>query len=396
VSTLRAPARAGRRPRVLRGRRLCGTLLALGLASAVAGAPYVPAHDSEVVAELPAGARHSNAATRDLARSRLDIALPMAQFYLSRARATGDLRFLGYAEAILAPWLDRKPVSVPALVLHATILQSRHAFTPALAELDLALTLDPANAQGWLTRATVLRVLGRYEEALDSCVHLGVLADPAITTLCSESIRSLGGHLQSAYAAIRALRPQSLPPEAQAWRYSELGEMAARLGDEPAAEHWLRAGLELAPDDFYLRAACADVLLRQRRAAEVLELLRGYESMEPMLLRVAIAHRLRGDASGRQAQVLLANAFEVEQRRGEAVHRREQARFFLDVEPRAAEALAAAQENWQVQREPDDILILLRAAQAAQQPQAALPARRFLEKQQTEDARVALLLRAAP
>lgn len=273
---------------------MLGAALALCVLNVATAAPYVPASPSQVVAELAPGARHSNAATRDLARSRLDVALPMAQFYISRARATGDLRFLGYAEAILAPWLERRPVAVPVLVLHATVLQSRHAFAPALTELDRALELDPANAQAWLTRATVLRVLGRYAEALDSCVHLAGVADPAITSLCSEGIRGLSGHLHSAYAAVSALPQQSLPPEAQAWRYSELGEMAARLGDDAAAEHWLRAGLQVAPEDFYLRAACADVLLRQGRAAETLELLTGFESMEPMLLRIAIAHRLQG------------------------------------------------------------------------------------------------------
>ena len=86
----------------------------------------------------------------------------------------------------------------------------------------------------------------------------------------------------------------------------------------------------------------------------------------------------------------------MEQRRGEAVHRREQARFFLDVDPHPELALAAAQENWQVQREPDDILILLRAARAARQAQAAQPAREFLQQQQTEDARLVLLAGSAP
>jgi tetratricopeptide (TPR) repeat protein len=268
---------------------------------------------------------------------------------------------------------------------------------PALAELDRALTVDPANAQAWLTRATVLRVLGRYEEALTACEQLGAAADPAITRLCVESIRSLSGHLQSAYAAVMALPPQSLPPEAQAWRYSELGEMAARLGDDAAAERWLRAGLALAPDDFYLRAACADALLRQGRAAQTLELLHGYESMEPLLLRIAIAHRLQGDGQGGgEAAELLGNAFAVEQQRGEAVHRREQARFLLDVRQQPSQALAVAQENWQVQREPDDVLILLRAARAAGQAQAGEPARRFLQQQRTEDARVDLLARAGP
>lgn len=365
-------------------------LLVLSALSAAHAAPYTPSSDAQVLAELPAGARHGNAATRDLARSRLDIALPMAQFYISRARATGDLRFLGYAEAILTPWLERTPVSVPVLVLHATVLQSRHAFKPALEELDRALKINPENAQAWLTRATVLRVLGRYDEATDSCAHLAPAADPAITSLCLQSIRGLTGHLRDAYGAIEALPQQALPPEVRAWRYSELGEMAGRLGDDAAAEHWFREGLQGAPDDFYLRAACADALLRQGRPAETLELLKGYESMEPMLLRIAIAHRLRGDGAGAQAQALLASAFEVEEKRGDAVHRREQARYYLDVEPHPAAALLAAQQNWQVQREPEDVLILLRAAQASHEPEAALPARQFLRERKTEDARLLL------
>jgi hypothetical protein len=234
-----------------------------------------------------------------------------------------------------------------------------------------------------------LRVLGRYGEAAASCQRLGASADTAITTLCIQGLRGLTGQLQTAYATIAALPLQALPPEARAWRYSELGEMAERLGDDKAAEHWLREGLTIAPDDFYMRAACADLLLRQGRAPETLQLLAGYESMEPMLLRIAIAHRLLHDASGSHSEALLASAFSVEQQRGDAVHRREQARFLLDVSWQPAAALTAAQENWQVQREPEDLLILLRAAQAAHAPQAAAPAREFLQQQKLQDVRLA-------
>jgi tetratricopeptide (TPR) repeat protein len=349
-----------------------------------------------VLAELPAGARHASAPSRDLTRSRLDIALPLAQFDISRARATGDLRFLGYAEAILQSWLNHVPASPQVLVLHATILQSRHQFAAALGELDQALKIRPDDAQAWLTRATVLRVLGRYPEALESCSRLTAAADPAIVLLCTESVQSLSGHLRSAYAAVAALPPQSLPPEARAWRYSELGEMAERLGDDPAAEHWLREGLQVAADDFYLRGAFADLLLRHGRAAETLDLLQGYESMEPMLLRTTIAHQQLHDGMSNRSQELLQNAFELEERRGDAVHRREQARFLLDVDHQPAAALAAARENWQVQREPDDVLILLRAAQAAEQPQLAAPALQFLRQYALEDARVPLAGGASP
>jgi tetratricopeptide (TPR) repeat protein len=369
-------------------RGLIASLAALIFLGVAQAAPYTPASDDQVLALLPAGARHTSAPNLELARSRLDIALPLAQFYISRARATGDLRFLGYAEAMLTPWMKQVPVASQVLVLHATILQSRHAFDAALAELDQALAQHADDPQAWLTRATVLRVLGRYDEALASCEKLAAAADPSVTALCAQGVMGLDGHLQSAYAAIVALPQQALPPEARAWRYSELGEMAERQGEDTAAEHWLREGLQLAPDDFYMRTACADLLLRHGRAADTVTLLNGYESMEPMLLRLAIAKRMLKDPALGKAEAQLAGAFEIEQQRGDAVHRREQARFLLDVDPHPAEALAAAQQNWQVQREPEDVLVLLRAAQAAHQPQAAEPARQFLRLHALEDVRL--------
>lgn len=376
--------RAGR----TRGGPFCAAIVALAQLHCAWASPYVPSSEAQVLAEIPAGARHASAPARMLTATRLDIALPLAQFEISRARATGDLRFLGYAEAILTPWMSHPTVVPQVLVLHATILQSRHAFDASLVELDRALQARPGDAQGWLTRATVLRVLGRYDEAMTSCDHLAVAADPAITSLCRQSLRGLTGHLKDAYATIANLSSQELPPEARAWRYSELGEMAERLGDDEAAEHWLREGLQLAPQDFYMRNACADLLLRHGLAAQTLQLLTGHESMEPMLLRITIAHRQLHDGAGAQAEALLASAFDVEQRRGDAVHRREQARFLLVVEQQPMAALAVAQANWRVQREPDDILILLQAAQAAHQAQGAAEALQFLKQTGLEDARL--------
>jgi tetratricopeptide (TPR) repeat protein len=346
--------------------------------------PFIPGNDSQVLAELPAGTRHASTPARELSRSRIDVAIPLAQFYITRARATGDLRFLGYAENVLDPWMKKTPVNPAALVLHATILQSRHDFNGSLNELTHALQMQPDNAQAWLTRATVLRVLGRYDEALQSCPHLASKAEPALATLCEQSLQALTGHLRSSYETVQNLRLQTATPELRAWRYSELGEMAANLGKDEEAEHWFREGLQVAPDDFYMRAALADLFLRHNRASDTLELLAGYETMEPMLLRIALAHEALNDAQGAQARSLLSNAFEVEEQRGESVHRREQARYLLDVEHQPAAALAAAQEDWKSQREPADILILMRCAQAAHHPDAAAPALKFVQQQHLE------------
>jgi tetratricopeptide (TPR) repeat protein len=368
--------------------RICVAFALLAHLSPALATPYVPASDAQVLAELPPGARHANAPARALAAKRIDVALPLAQFDISRARITGDLRFLGYAEAVLAPWMHEAPVRPQVLVLHATILQSRHAFDASLAELDRALAARPGDPQAWLTRATVLRVLGRFGEAMASCTRLQASADAAIASLCTQSLRGLMGHLQDAYAAIESLSPAELAPTARAWRFSELGEMSERLGDDEAAEHWFREGLATQPQDLYMRAACADLLLRHARPSETLELLQAYESMEPMLLRVAIAHRQLRDGAGAPAEALLSSAFDAELERGDAVHRREQARFLLDVERDPPAALAAAQENWRVQREPDDILILLRAAAAAHRPDGAASALQFLKGTGLEDARL--------
>ncbi|MBV8496236.1 MAG: tetratricopeptide repeat protein [Gammaproteobacteria bacterium] len=374
-------------PRPARGWRVAAALLALAVHGLCGASPRVPSSDAEVLATLPRGVAYSGVAIRQQAAARLDVALPLAQFYISQARASGDLRFLGYAEALLVRWRSQTPPVPAALVLEGTILQSRHAFSAALAELDRALAAQPDDAQAWVTRATVLRVLGRYDDAADSCRHIAA-ADATFARLCTESVRSLAGHLAESYAALMALPEASLAAAARAWRCSELAEMAVRLGDAAAAARWFASALALAPDDVYTRAAYADLLLDTGRPRAALDLLAGYESMEPILLRVAIAERQLEDPRAERTRAQLAEAFALEERRGEQVHRREQARFLLEVARDVPAALGAAEENWRVQREPADALILLRAAQAAGRTGAAAPALEFLHREHTEDARL--------
>ena len=164
--------------------------------------------------------------------------------------------------------------------------------------------------------------------------------------------------------------------------------MALRSGRDDDARRWFEQDLRLVPDDFYVRAAYADLLLRQGRAAEALTLLQGRESIEPLLLRMAIAQRRLRDPRLAQSSARLRAAFAAETQRGEAVHRREQARFLLEVEDQPQLALAAAIDNWAVQREPDDILVLVEAARAAGDPAAAAPALDFMRSAALSDVRV--------
>jgi hypothetical protein len=71
--------------------------------------------------------------------------------------------------------------------------------------------------------------------------------------------------------------------------------------------------------------------------------------------------------------------------RGSDYFGREQARFALELQHDPASALDLAQRNWQVQREPWDTRLLLEAALAADQPQAAREALDFIQKNKLQD-----------
>jgi tetratricopeptide (TPR) repeat protein len=379
------------RPRSQRGRLfICFAAALLGAAylTAANAGPYLPGSDAAVLAELPAGPRHSDVSARRLAQGRVDVAIPLAQFNIQQSRLSGDLRYLGYAEAVLAPWVKQTPVIPDVLVLQATLQQSRHEFAASLATLDRALAVRPHDPQALLIRATVLRVLGRYPEAASACAQFSALVDPRLGALCVQSLRGLNGHLESAYSALMQVSPQGWLNSEKSWLYSELGEMAVRLGRDADAERWFQQDLSLVPTDVYVRAAYADLLLRQGRPGDVLALLQGRESFEPLLLRIAIAQRQLRDPRQAQSAARLQAAFAAEEQRGEAVHRREQARFLLEVQDQPALSLAAALQNWAVQREPDDVLVLVNAARADHSPAAAEPAVEFVRAQGLSDVRV--------
>jgi len=379
------------RPCVQRGRLF--TFFIVGLLSAVYlprahALQYIPSSDNVVLAELPAGTRHADVSARRLAQGRVDVAIPLAQFYIQQSRLSGDLRYLGYAEAVLAPWVKQNPPLPDVLVLQATLQQSRHEFAASLATLARALSVRPNDPQALLVRATVLRVLGRYSEAGVACEQFAGLVEPRLGAICIQSVRGLNGHLESAYLELTQVSSQGWLNAEKSWLYSELGEMAVRLGRDADAQRWFEQDLSVVPADFYVRAAYADLLLHQNRPGDALALLRGRESFEPLLLRIAIAQRQLHDPQLAESSARLRAAFAAETQRGEAVHRREQARFLLEVEDQPNLSLATALENWAVQREPDDVLVLVNAAKAAAHPGAAEPALAFMRTQGLRDVRV--------
>jgi tetratricopeptide (TPR) repeat protein len=371
-------------PRLWRGLFFLGALASMVPATA---APHVPDSDAEVLETLPAGA--PSASRPAVAPRDPGAAVALARRHIERARASGDPRFLGYAEGVLAPWWNDATPPAPVLLLRATLLQSRHRFDLALRDLDALLRLQPRNAQGWLTRATVLRVQGRYAEALASCAKLDGLADPFVTDLCGASVRALAGELPGMAAGLEALARESegQAPGVRAWYLAERAELAERLGRDDQALALYRGALAEDAADPLLRAAAADVLLRRGRAAEALEFTGADARADVLRLRVALARRALGrpDAA---LEAALAGGYAASRRRGEGQHLREEARFALEISADPRRALALAQRNWAEQREPADALVLLQAARAANDPVAAGAVHAWLRETGVQDARL--------
>lgn len=355
---------------------------------------FVPTKGDQVLERLPAFSEGKR--TKDLRRMRealasdpknLSLAIRTAQAAIELGRARSDPRYLGQAEAALLPfWASADPPPA-TLTLRATIRQSLHDFEGALADLNRVVSATPDDVQAWLTRAVVLTVLARYDEARADCKEVVKRAPAVVGAVCEETLASLTGHAADAYARLNAAtkRAGRLSPEELAWVSSTLGELAVRAGNpEEGRAHFVRA-LEQDPDDAYVLAAISDLDLDTGRAKDVLPRLRGKEENDMLLLRLALAEKAVGAKEASVHTETLGARFRASQRRGDVVHRREEARFRLSLAREPERALELAEENWKVQREVADARVLMEAALAAKKKERARPVMDFLERWKCEE-----------
>jgi len=144
--------------------------------------------------------------------------------------------------------------------------------------------------------------------------------------------------------------------------------------------------------DSYLLGAYADFLLDQGQPQDVVELLKDKTRADPLLLRYALALKAQEKPEA-QAQIQqLRDRFEASRLRGDRVHLREEARFTLHLLSDPQTALKLAQENWQIQKEPADLRILLESALAAHDSATIKTVRGWLTETGLEDHEIMRLL----
>ncbi len=371
-------------------------LLCLLMSSAHA-APFTPSDDQQVLERVPV--RTGNPRARELQALReavrreprdADAAARLAQRWVDDALAEGDPRYVGYAQAALAPWWTDAAPPPPVRVQRAVVHQYGHRFDAALADLSAVTGAEPENASAWAWQAAIHMVRADYAAARQACAGLAPLTTLLTATACDAYVDSLTGRAAPAASELGdalALAEQDASAEERVWALTRLAEIEERRGEFVAAESAFKQALALNVADVYLLSAYADFLLDRGRAADVLALLDGRGRADVLLLRLALAAKAANDARAVKWADELSARFDAARARGDRTHEKEESRFALALRGDAPRALSLARANLeQQQREPADMRVLIDAALAARSRDAAAPVLQWLGANQVESA----------
>ncbi len=389
--------------------RLLPAAACLAWLTAATAAPFVPQDDAQVLERLPARpADPTQTALRDL-RQRLatqpgdvGLATDLAERYFRLASREGDPRYVGYAQAALAPWWNEAAPPTAVLVVRAGLRQYMHDFDSALADLTLALKREPGNLDALSYRAVIYIVMARYDAARTDCREMARRDRGLIPLSCEPTVDALTGHAGMAYKTLtEALRnhPNATPSQ-RLWVLTRLAEIAQRVGRMGEAEAHYRAALALGIDDQYLQTAWAEFLLDRDHPAAVVALLKDKTKNDVLLLRLALAEKKLGLPAAAEHQAVIQTRIDAARLRNDKLHLADEAIFELVFRQKPQEALRLARENWDAQqREPGDARILLEAGLAARSKAGAAPALDWLARSGNEDTvvrRLADQIRALP
>ena len=357
-------------------------------------APHVPATDAQVLERLPF--EPNDPVAREMAQLRgqlqrdprqQDIAVQLARRYYDMVGEEGDPRYLGYAQAALAPWWNMPQPPVEVQVLRASLGQFRHDFAGANSDLSQVLEREPRHVRARILRAILAIVQARYAPARADCVALHGLTSDLLAVACEAAVDGLTGKAAPAYATLNAAleHASDASRDEKMWVLLRLAELAQRQGKTTQVESHLRRAMALGVVDTFLYSAYTDFLLDQGRAAEVVTLLKDRTRSDSLLLRLVLATRALKLPQAKEHEATLAARYAAAALRGDTVHQGEEARFALAVQGDAKRSLKLALENWKVQLEPRDARVVLEAAVALKDAPAAAPVLQWLTQNHNED-----------
>ena len=280
-------------------------------------------------------------------------------------RQTGNDAYLETAWNLMQTELPTN-ASAKSLLTYAILSQSRHQFDVARKFVVRALALDASNNEAWLLLASIHLVVGRIEPARNACGHLKN-ASILITVTCFARIALADGKAEVAYPKLAKLLMSAAAQyfgattlDIRAWAESVAGDLSSASHlPKQAIDHYRRSLTHL--DQVQVKAALADVLLADRQAPMVVDLIDHHEAALPLKIRRLIALKtLSRSHETEEDTTNLNEAFTRWIELEDWLHAREMCRFYLDVLPQPDLAKKLAIHNIKMQKELEDVRLLQR------------------------------------
>lgn len=335
--------------------------------------PYLPDNDDFVLAVLPFKPSQSGPSDIDRLKQNLKsdpknrlVAIELAKRYLEMAKQTSDPRYYGLAETVIKPWWNDS-ADLDLMMLKANVLEFDHKFLEALTVLNNVIKIHN-HSQAILMRANINQIIGRYDLVKRDCTQLISDTSALIVASCLFSVDGFTSGPESTKTLISKLRDllaisNVKNVEVQLWSLGLLAETASLNGYWPLAEELLITGLDIKQDDTYLLSLYADLLLKQARFQDTVDLLQPFIEQTSLLVRFLVANsQMLATTTYRVQQKNLDMRIREDEIKGDQRHLREYAYYQLYVKHNKEIALQNALINWENQKELIDSLILYRAA----------------------------------
>ena len=325
--------------------------------------------------------------------SNLKLALRFARQAFLLGVTEGDLRWYGSAKAALMPWWTQPSLSAEGHFMRGLVKQGFHDFRGGLADIDAAIALDATDAEFWSWRFALHLLAADMVAARADCDTMARRFEPNEARACQAILDYHTGQAAQAVKALRVLvdAPGFQGHLAQDWLRFHLGEALRTAGHyEQAVATW-SAHLSKRPRAHSVRLALAELLNDLGRHTEARRWASVPAPTDALLMQQFLASQALKDADAPRLAQQVEERMQAQTLRQDALIERPRLLYLIRHGKDLSAGLALAQENWALQKEPPDAVLLIEAALKSDRPQAARPVLDWMEQTRYTDPALAHL-----